>query len=44
MGSWNDLYFKGEVQARYETLSNALFNIVNVAIVAGTNAGAEIPR
>jgi hypothetical protein len=40
MGSWNDLGFDGEDQSTYESLSEALYGIVNRAIVAATNASA----
>lgn|GEM_PF-222592 len=39
MGSWNDLGFKGDEQAHYGQLSEELYRLLNVAIVAGANAG-----
>lgn len=38
MGSWNDVYFEGEDQALYETLSQRLFNLVNEAITSAANS------
>jgi hypothetical protein len=40
MGSWNDLGFDGEVQDRYERLSETLYRVINQAIVAATNRSA----
>jgi hypothetical protein len=38
MGSWNDIGFDGDDQKEYERLSETLFQALNAAIVAATNA------
>ncbi len=38
MGSWNDLGFEGAEQERYEALSEALFRLLNQALVTVVNA------
>lgn len=38
MGSWNDLGFAGEDQARYEELSEQLYQHLNKSIVAAANS------
>ena len=38
MGSWNDMSFKGDVQSRYDELSERLYQLLNRAIVAATNS------
>lgn len=40
MGSWNDMGFEGDEQARYDRLSNDLFCLLNEAISAATNTTA----
>lgn len=40
MGSWNDMGFDGQEQVRYETLSGALFTLLNEAIQSSTNSAA----
>lgn len=44
MGSWNDLGFEGEAQSRYERLSEALYSVINQAIVGATNSSASLLR
>jgi hypothetical protein len=39
MGSWNDQGFAGQDQAEYEALSDRLFALLNLAIVAAVNSG-----
>jgi hypothetical protein len=41
MGSWNDLGFEGPAQARYEDLSEKLYQLLNRVIVAATNSAAR---
>lgn len=41
MGSWNDLGFEGEVQARYDQLSEQLYQLLNRVIVAAANSSAS---
>lgn len=43
MGSWNDLGFDGQDQARYERLSEELYIVVNQAIVAAANSSVGDP-
>lgn len=38
MGSWNDLGFEGETQARYDHLSEELYRLLNGAIAAAANS------
>lgn len=38
MGSWNDLGFEGPAQARYEQLSEELYQLLNRVIVAAANS------
>lgn len=38
MGSWNDLSFEADDQSRYETLSDTLFRLINLSLVAAVNA------
>ena len=38
MGSWNDQGFEGQIQARYEQLSEKLYQLLNRAIVAASNS------
>ena len=38
MGSWNDLWFEGEVGDRYDALSNRLYSALVEAAAAATNA------
>lgn len=40
MGSWNDLAFEGAEQARYEQLSDGLFNLLNEGICISVNSTA----
>ncbi|MCW3848291.1 hypothetical protein OF829_13680 [Sphingomonas sp. LB-2] len=40
MGSWNDVWFEGEDQARYQALSDALFSAVIDTLAIATNASA----
>ncbi|HEX8693599.1 MAG TPA: hypothetical protein VF746_14345 [Longimicrobium sp.] len=40
MGSWNDLGFDGAAQARYESLSDRLYSLLNRAAVEAANASA----
>jgi len=42
MGSWNDMAFDGEVQNRYEKLSDALFTVVNEGIQSSANSATSI--
>ncbi|HET9410113.1 MAG TPA: hypothetical protein VFO39_22950 [Candidatus Sulfotelmatobacter sp.] len=39
MGSWNDMGFDGEIQTRYDELSEQLYQLLNRAVVAATNSG-----
>ena len=39
MGSWNDMTFKGDLQARYDELSERLYQLLNRAVVAAANSG-----
>ncbi|MFN4066179.1 MAG: hypothetical protein ACK4K5_03020 [Thermosynechococcus sp.] len=43
MGSWNDLTFSGDSQTEYETLSDALYQLLNTAIVVAVNSSAIAP-
>jgi len=38
MGSWNDQGFEGQVQARYEELSEQLYRLLNRVVVAAANS------
>lgn len=38
MGSWNDMFFEGDVQDRYEAVSEELFTAINRAIPAAVNS------
>ena len=40
MGSWNDLVFDGDDHDMYESLSDGLFDLLNLAICAGANQTA----
>lgn len=39
MGSWNDLFFEGEIGARYEEVSDRLFDALMEAIETAANSG-----
>ncbi len=41
MGSWNDIGFEGDDQVLYDRLSEDLYRLLNVAIVAAANASAS---
>jgi hypothetical protein len=41
MGSWNDMAFEGQEQARYEKLPDALFMELNEAVQSGVNSAAD---
>jgi hypothetical protein len=41
MGSWNDLGFQGDLQQKYDSLSDRLFVLSNEAICAAVNDGAS---
>lgn len=43
MGSWNDLGFEGQDQETYERLSEALYHVVNRAVVCATNSSVGAP-
>jgi len=38
MGSWNDLWFEGEIQAAYDRLSENLFRLLNRSICCAANS------
>lgn len=40
MGSWNDQSFEGQAQARYEQLSEKLYQLLNRVIVAASNSSS----
>jgi hypothetical protein len=40
MGSWNDLVYDGDAQARYDALSDTLYQAMTASIVIGVNASA----
>jgi hypothetical protein len=44
MGSWNDLGFSGEAQARYDRLSEELFQLFNQAIATAANSTAPCQK
>jgi len=44
MGSWNDLGFEENDQKEYEVLSEALYRLLNIAIVVAANTSATVHR
>ncbi|HTV57872.1 MAG TPA: hypothetical protein VMJ93_03285 [Verrucomicrobiae bacterium] len=43
MGSWNDQFFEGAEQERYEKLSEKLYSLINHSIVAAANSTGAPP-
>jgi hypothetical protein len=43
MGSWNDMGFARDTKTRYDQLSDALYRVINQAIVVATNSSAFPP-
>ena len=37
MGSWNDLFYEGEEDPQYETISNEMYEVSNAALIAAAN-------